>query len=251
MPAAMRYASLKAALGAEVEMHIKDLEVYARDEPPPDYSIGQEVAALAAFADSLKLERFHLLGYSGGGFVSLAFAGTYPERLLSLAVFEPARVPGKLTLREATLDRQLRRALAGKTGPEFMRIFVTQQLRQGVEAPPSSGPPPPWMGKRPAGLAAMLNAFGSYEFERSQLRNCNFPVFYGYGDQTTEMVGLQAEVLGGLLPDIRIRRFAGMHHFVPPEQIYTPEHIEGLRELWDTDKAPSPTLPTNGGGRGN
>lgn len=235
MPAAVRYGSLKAALGDQVDLHVKDLEVYATDEPPPEYSIGLEVDALAAFADSLKLERFHLLGYSGGGFVSLAFAGTHHERLLSLAVFEPARVPGKLTLREATMDRQLRRALAGKTGPEFMRTFVTEQLRSGIEAPPSSGPPPPWMGKRPAGLAAMLNGFRSYEFERSRLRNCTFPVFYGYGDQTTEMVELQAEVLGGLLPDVRIKRFAGMHHFVAPEQIYTPEHIRALREIWGTE----------------
>ena len=232
MPAALRYASLEVALGAGVDFHFKDLEVYAADEPPPDYSIRQEVDALAAFADSLKLDRFHLLGYSGGGFVSLAFAGSRPDRLLSLAVFEPARVPGKLTLREATVDRQLRRALAGKTGPEFMRIFVTEQLRKGVEAPPSSAPPPAWMGKRPAGLAAMLNAFSSYEFDRSRLRNCDFPVFYGYGDQTTEMVELQAEVLGGLLPDLRIKRFAGMHHFVAPEKIYTPEHTQALRGLW-------------------
>jgi len=114
-------------------------------------------------------------------------------------------VPGKLSLREATLDGQLRRALAGKTGR---------------------------MGKRPAGLAAMLNAFRSYEFDRSQLRNCNFPVFYGYGAHTTEVVELQAEALGGLLPDVRIKRFAGMHHFVALKQIYTAEHIRALRELW-------------------
>ena len=232
MPAALRYASLQAAVRDDAELHIKDLEVYAADEPPPEYSIQRELAALTALADSLKLQRFHLVGYSGGGFVSLAFAGLHPERLLSLAVFEPARIPGQLTPAEAELDRRLDRALAGKTGAEFMRAFVEDYLRDGVEAPPASGPPPPWMGKRPAGLSAMLAAFRRFEFDREQLRRCEFPVLYAYGDQTAGTVELQAAVLGRLLPDVHILRFAGIHHFVAPEQIYTREHVSALRALW-------------------
>ena len=76
MPAAIRYAPLKAAVHGQADFHFKDLEVYAGDAPAPGYSITTEVEALARFADSLGLERFHLVGYSGGGFVSLAFAGT-------------------------------------------------------------------------------------------------------------------------------------------------------------------------------
>src|SRR5919199_2221014 len=97
MPAAMRYAPLSSALPGEVQLHLKDLEVYAGEEPPTGYSIELEVRAVASFADSLGLDRFHLLGYSGGGFVSLAFAGSHPQRLASLALFEPASVPGQLS----------------------------------------------------------------------------------------------------------------------------------------------------------
>jgi pimeloyl-ACP methyl ester carboxylesterase len=93
MPAAVRYAPLVSALGDEGQFQTKDLEVYAGEEPPAGYSIELEVEALARFADSLQLDRFHLLGYSGGGFVSLAFAGAYPDRLLSLAVRAGAGSP--------------------------------------------------------------------------------------------------------------------------------------------------------------
>jgi hypothetical protein len=31
-----------------------------------------------------------------------------------------------------------------------------------------------------------------------------------------------------------VQRFAGVHHFVPPEQIYTPAHVTALLELWRT-----------------
>jgi pimeloyl-ACP methyl ester carboxylesterase len=241
MPAAMRYAPLASALGDEAQFQSKDLEVYAGEEPPAGYSIDLEVEAVARFADSLRLERFHLLGYSGGGFVSLAFAGAYPDRLLSLALFEPAFVPGELTSQEADLYARLQSTLTGLEGPDFMRAFVSLQLRPGVEAPPPSGSPPPWMGYRPAGIAAMMAAFGEYRFNRDRLRECRFPVFLGYGDLTGEHEEVMAAVLARLLPDIHIRRFSGIHHFVPPEQIYTPDHVRALRDLWA--RAADPVRP--------
>lgn len=39
---------------------------------------------IARLMDHLHIEKAHLAGYSMGGFLSLAFAGKYPERLLSL-----------------------------------------------------------------------------------------------------------------------------------------------------------------------
>ena len=36
-------------------------------------------------AEAAGFERFHLVGYSGGGAISAAFAARHPERLLSLA----------------------------------------------------------------------------------------------------------------------------------------------------------------------
>lgn len=231
-PAALRYAPLLAALGGEVDLHLKDLEVYAGEEPPADYSIAAEVEAVAGFADSLGLERFHLLAYSGGGFVSLAFAGAHPERLLSLALFEPASVPGRLSSDEADLYRRLGDQLAGLSGADFMRTFMRLQLRPGVELAPPAGPPPAWMRSRPAGLAAMMAAFERHPFDREQLRRCEFPVFLAYGDLTGEHEAIRAGVLARLLPDLRVRRFSGIHHFVPPEEIYGEEHVRLLRGLW-------------------
>jgi pimeloyl-ACP methyl ester carboxylesterase len=232
MPAAMRYTPLTTALAGKVDFHLKDLEVYASEEPPADYSIEAEVEAVTRFADSVRLRRFHLLGYSGGGFVSLAFAGTHPDRLLSLTLFEPASVPGQLTAEEAELYSRLRSTLAGLSGPDFMRSFMELQVRPGVELSPPAGPPPPWMRNRPAGIAAMLAAFGAYPFDRNQLRRCDFPVFLGYGDLTGEHEAIRAGVLAQLLPDLHVRRFAGIHHFVTPEEIYSKDHLRALSDLW-------------------
>lgn len=237
MPAAQRYASLIKASNGDAEFHLKDLEVYSGPQPPAGYSIQMEVEAVGRFADSLGLDRFHLLGYSGGGFVSLAFAGAHPERLLSLAVFEPASIPGRLSTEEAELYRRLESDLAGKSGGDFMRTFMSLQVKDGVQLAPPAGPPPPWMEKRPAGLAAMMAAFGAHPFDRESLRHCEFPVFLGYGDLTGVHEEIRAGILGRLLPDVHIRRFAGIHHFVPPEEIHSPDHVEALRELWKRAEA--------------
>lgn len=232
MPAAIRYEPLATAVNGKVQLHPKDLELYSGEEPPPGYSIAMEVEAVTAFADALGLERFHLVGYSGGGFVSLAFAGAHPERLKSLAVFEPAGIPGPLTPPEAELWDELRREVDGKSGAEFMRAFTTLQVKEGVELHGMDGPPPDSLKNRPRGLNTMMAAFEAHPFERDSLRRCRFPVLFAYGDLTAVHQEVWAGVLSRLLPDIHVMRFEGIHHFVPPAEIYRADHVRKLLELW-------------------
>lgn len=231
-PAALRYAPLTAALGGEADIHLKDLELYAGEQVPAGYSIEQEVEAVARFADGLGLDRFHLVAYSGGGFVALAFAGAHPERLLSLALFEPSGVPGPAADEERAYLEALRRDLAGLEGGEFMGAFMRLQVRPGVHLARPAGPPPPWMRLRPAGLAAMMAAMPRHPFERESLRRCEFPVLLGHGELSGEYEELKVGVLARLLPDVHVRRFPGVHHFVSAEELYTPEHVDLIRGLW-------------------
>ena len=233
-PAAARYAPLKAVIGDRAELHLKDLELYREDAPPEGYTIEMELAAVDRLATSLGLGRFHLIGYSGGGMISLAYAGTHPERLLSLGLFEAARVPGQLTAAERNFFDHLNEKLSGLEGPDFMSAFVREQVKPGaVLPPPPPAPPTPEMRKRPAGIAALLRVFESYTFDRDLLRECVFPVFYAYGDLSHEEQALKAGLLAQLFPDIHVRRFDGIHHFVAPEQIYTPKHTQALLDMWE------------------
>jgi abhydrolase domain-containing protein 6 len=59
-----------------------------------DHGIAAQVARLAAFLDMLGIERCHLGGNSLGGYVALAFALEYPERIVSLGLFNNAGVNG-------------------------------------------------------------------------------------------------------------------------------------------------------------
>ena len=71
-PAAQRYRPLLEAAGDRAEFHLKDLEVYREATPRAGYSIQEEVDALDRFATAQGMDRFHLVAYSGGGFISLA-----------------------------------------------------------------------------------------------------------------------------------------------------------------------------------
>ena len=235
-PAADRYAPLKAAIGDRAELHLKDVELYRGDAPPEDYTVETELSGIDQFAASQGLNRFHLIGYSGGGFMSLAYAATRPDRVLSLGLFEPARVPGQLTPAERSFFDQLSAKLSGLQGPDFMSAFVREQVKPATVLPP---PPPasPEMRKRPAGIATLLRVFESYAFDRDLLRTGAFPVYYAYGDLSHDEQALKAGVLAQLFADIRVQRFEGMHHFVAPAEIYTPEHTRALLDMWERSTA--------------
>jgi pimeloyl-ACP methyl ester carboxylesterase len=140
-PAAIRYEALIACL-PDVNALPKDLEVYASDAPPPDYSIALEVAGVDRAADKAGFKGFHLYGHSGGGAVALAYAAARPERLLSLAVDEPA---SDFT-QEAHADLEEFRPLGRWPYPSGCRHSWSSRCHQRSSCPlhRRGHPPPGW-----------------------------------------------------------------------------------------------------------
>jgi pimeloyl-ACP methyl ester carboxylesterase len=130
LPADLAYGALLEALGDEVEAVAKDLEIYAGEEPPPNYALDVEIEGILRFADASGFDRFHLVGYSGGGASSLAFAAKHPERLRSLALLEPAWAGNE------ALD-PAEQAAGGRVG-------LGQQLDHGDAEGGSDRLRPPW-----------------------------------------------------------------------------------------------------------
>jgi len=57
-----------------------------------DYDVPSQVKRLNRFVESLDLNRFHLAGSSMGGYIAGFYASEYPEKVKSLALFNPAGV---------------------------------------------------------------------------------------------------------------------------------------------------------------
>jgi pimeloyl-ACP methyl ester carboxylesterase len=235
LPAALAYLALLEALGEGVDARAKELEVYADAEPAADYGLETELAGILREAERAGFERFHLVGYSGGGAISAAFAASYPDRLLSLALLEPAwvgndrRSEPELRVQEA-FDRTWR-----LPDDELMRRFVELQLAPGVEAPPAPpGPTPPWMAKRPAGIKALTAAFAEYPLDLEALGRFSAPVYYALGGRSNpDYYGAMARRLGELFVDYELDTFAERHHFDPPHRAEPERLAAGLLELWE------------------
>jgi pimeloyl-ACP methyl ester carboxylesterase len=234
LPAALAYNSLGAALGSDAEAVPKELEVYATPEAPPDYTLDLEVAGVLREADARGWDRFHLVGYSGGGAAVLAVAARHPERLSSIALLEPAWA-GRwdLSAAEVALWREYDRA---ETLPpdQFMRRFMRLNVKPDVELPaPPSGDPPPWMAKRPAGIRALLQTFRAYDLDRGALARFDRPVYYALGGLSNpDQFGEIATRLGGAFRDFQLEVFEERHHFDPPHRIEPERLADSLRTLW-------------------
>jgi pimeloyl-ACP methyl ester carboxylesterase len=233
MPAAVQYEPLLRALNGSVQPFLKELEIYAGDEPPPDYGLEQEVKAIARFADTNRLPSFDLVGYSGGGAIALAFTARYPERVKSLALSEPAVIPSQTWMhREAASHAAFAQAMTLPPA-ERMREFMRLQLKPGVPLPPPpSGPMPDWMAKRPAGVQALLRAFRSYDLDLDELRTFTKPVYLAIGSLSDSIEERKANFLRALLPDFRLEVYEGRHHFDAPQRAEPERFARALHQLW-------------------
>jgi len=68
-----------------------DLRAHGRSESPRngDYTIAGMAGDVAAVVDSLRLDRFVLVGHSMGGGVALEYAGAHPDRVAGLVLVDP------------------------------------------------------------------------------------------------------------------------------------------------------------------
>jgi pimeloyl-ACP methyl ester carboxylesterase len=68
-----------------------EIRGHGRSDPPRsgDYSITGMAADISATVDSLRLQRFVLIGHSMGGGVALAYAGRHPGRVAGLVLLDP------------------------------------------------------------------------------------------------------------------------------------------------------------------
>ena len=255
LPADLAYGHLLEVLGEGVEAVAKELEVYADTEPPADYGLDVEIEGILRAAEAAGFDRFHLVGYSAGGAVSLVFAAEHPERLWSLALLEPAWAGQEgLDPAEEAARREVERVTA-LPPDRMMAAFVRTQLAPGVDPPPPPpgpppGPPPPWMAKRPAGVSAVMRAFESGSLDLEVLRRFRPPVYFALGGLSNpDLYARMAERLAGVFADFSLEVFDQRHHFDPPHRFESERLASSLRNLWARAEA-APNAPSGRGGSG-
>jgi pimeloyl-ACP methyl ester carboxylesterase len=232
MPAALRYRALLDSLGDDVRPAVKELEVYAGSVvPPPAYGLETELDGIERAANDAGFDGFHLYGHSGGGACALAFTALRAERVLSVAVDEPAV---DFDAEDLTLLRERHVPMVALPPDRLMKAFVADMFRAGVEPPsPPPGPSPTWMQTRPAGIAAFVRAIADSDVPIERLRSFDRPAYYSYGSLSSASWERRAERLSALMPQLVVERYEGLHH-MNTSHVAEPERVAAsLRRLWD------------------
>ncbi len=235
-PAELAYGPLLKALGDEIDPILKDLELYAGDRPPADYSVKAEADAIGRAADAIGAQRFHLVAYSAGGACGLAFVAQHPERVQSLALTEPAWI-GSVSPEDQPFWGEVNRAMTLPPA-EQMEVFMRAHMRPRIDPPkPPAGPPPPWMAKRPAGLQALGRAFNTNHLDQDRWKLFKGPVYYALGGLSTRFFEHEAQVLAGFFRNFQLEEYDGRSHFDPPFRAEPERFARALRALWQRTEA--------------
>ena len=229
MPAAEHYAPLLTVLNHGIQPVLKELELYTTELPVSEYRLSMEVQGLRRVVEQHDFDGFHLVAYSGGGAVALAFVARYPELVTSLALVEPAVIPTlKWFQSEDDYLNAMERVMTYPSG-EQMQEYMRLKLRSGVKPPPLE----PWMAKRSACMQAMIQAFSVSKIEMGHLRRFQKPVYLAIGSLSNPIEERKAQTMARLFSDFQVEVYEGRHHFDPP-QVAEPERFaKALLGLWE------------------
>jgi len=140
------------------------------------YSLADMAADLVALMDSLKIEKAVVAGHSMGGYISLAFARAYPERVMGLGLVAsqslddtPEKKAGRFHEAEQVLAHGIGEVANGMTTKATADPILQARLNELI------------LQQQPEGLAGALRAMAERPDSTDILSSFNFPVAIIHG----------------------------------------------------------------------
>lgn len=193
-------------------------------EGAPSYSLDTHVADLAAFVDGLGAGPVHLVGWSYGGAVALAFAVRHAAALASLFLCEPALMSVAEDADDLRVLRDERAALAPAVAAGVAGDLeeATRRFVDWVDDDPGA------FDRLPAALRAMFddNArtvplhFAAPPGERvrcADLARLDLPAEVTMGARTRPYFRILAAATARCIPGARLTTIEGARHMAPLE----------------------------------
>ncbi|MDA0799043.1 MAG: hypothetical protein O2826_06295 [Chloroflexi bacterium] len=227
------FAALIAALGPVRQVVPLDMLVFHGGPPEPGFSLDTETNALLRSMDEIGADGAHIVGYSGGAAVALAFACDHPGRVASLTLEEPAWIgsDGATVLEErfwgdltAAMELQPYEALLG-----FRDLMVQPQVSASLPAVAADAP---WIRSLVEGVRVSIGAFAGAEVDWATLQRSPFPIYAVVGSLSNPVFELRSRRLAERLPRATVEVFEGLHHVVPPHRAAAEELAARLQAMW-------------------
>jgi len=173
------------------------------------YKMTDMAADLAGLLDLLGIEKTVIAGHSMGGYVALAFAHVYPERMLGLGLVSsqapadpPERKQGRYEAAEEIMKtgvEPVAESMSPKLSPDervqaYVRALIAEQ--------------------QPAGLAGALKAMAERDDSRSVLSTIEVPVAVIHGDADELIPAQRAQEIKDAIPHATLEILAGGGHML-------------------------------------
>ena len=188
------------------------------------YSMADAAADLAAVLDSLGIEKAAFAGHSMGGYVALAFAKTFPDRVSGLSLISsqaagdpPERKEGRYKTATDVSEKGVQIVAAAMTD----KISPNQSVRDFVR---------PLIGMQSvSGVTGALKAMAEREDLTSFLASFKLPLVLIHGDADELIPVDRAREIKALVPAAHLVELPGAGHMPMMEQ---PERTaEALQRL--------------------
>ncbi|MBV9230718.1 MAG: alpha/beta hydrolase [Chloroflexi bacterium] len=98
------------------------------------FQLQESATWLNKLLQALELHEIHLVGHSMGGYISIAYAALYPEKVKHLVLVDSIGIRFQTLLTEANIEQRLTRMALiaiGKTTPRFWPYIFYDYLRAG------------------------------------------------------------------------------------------------------------------------
>ena len=171
------------------------------------YEISDIAADIAGLLDELGIEKTTIAGHSMGGYVSLAFARAYPERMLGLGLVASQALADTPERRQGRYESaaEIMKTGVGPVAEAFSpKLTPDERVQVFVRGLIAAQPP--------AGLAGALKAMAERDDSSSILSGFKFPVVVIHG-QVDELIPIQrAQEIKAAIPHAALTELPGVGH---------------------------------------
>lgn len=177
-----------------------------------DYSISAQSRRLQGLLDALHIDQVHIIGNSMGGFISADFSLSYPERVLTTGLVDPAGV-------NSPEPSTMQKLLAEGRNP-----FLVEKRDQFREFYAMTMAKPPWMPgvvldamaedyqQRRTELAEIFNDFHSTALLEPRLASLRSPALLLWGSEDQLIHVSSVDTWRTAIPTLEVTVWEGIGH---------------------------------------
>jgi 3-oxoadipate enol-lactonase len=202
------WAKLLPLLAADFDLILPDLRGFGRSGlVGTRFTMVDMAADIAGVLDHLGISRVFIAGHSMGGYVSLAFAHTFPQRVAGLGLIASQALADTPERKQARYEAAVRistsgvEAVATDMPPMLTSNQEVQRTLQELIAK-----------QKPGGVAGALKAMAERKDMTMELSKFRFPVVLIHGDADALIAIERARALKTILPEAELVELSGVGH---------------------------------------